>query len=189
MLELEKSVQAINYLIKKLNKSHIDKLEVLKLIFLADRYHLRKYARTITNDTYFAMTYGPVASSVKDIAELSDFLSETQKKYTLKYLDKAYEHQVKSIAEVDLDVFSKTDLEALDKAVELKNKCKSLVDFTHEFPEWKNHEGQISELRARVDMDLIDCFLEAPPNIEYCPVDSEILELNKEHYESMKSLW
>ena len=48
------------------------KMKALKLVYIADRYHLRKYGRLITNDTYFAMNYGPVPSGTKDIAEASE---------------------------------------------------------------------------------------------------------------------
>ena len=50
----EKATQALNFFAIK-NEGHIDKLPALKLIFLADRYHLRKHARPITNAEYVAM--------------------------------------------------------------------------------------------------------------------------------------
>ena len=49
--DYKKAVQAINFFARK-NGGKITKLEVLKLIFFADRYHLRKYGRPITNDQY-----------------------------------------------------------------------------------------------------------------------------------------
>ncbi len=180
--ELEKAVQGINYIIHKLKSNHIDKLDALKLIFLADRYHLRKYGRLITNDEYWAMTYGPVASSVKDIVGFDDYLSKFEKKYTTKYLKKYSKHQVSSIADVDFDVFSETDIEALDMAIEQKLKHSDLVEFTHLFTEWKRHELTISNQHKRVQMDLLDCFTNVDDNIEYCKVPQDELQLNKEHY-------
>ena len=180
--EMEKAVQAINYIIQTLELKHIDKLDALKLVFLADRYHLRKYGRPITNDEYWAMTYGPVASSVKDIVEIGDYLSSHEKDYTQKYLQKAFTHQVKSVEEVDLDVFSETDIEALNAAIAQKKKHQDLVEFTHLFPEWQMHEATISGLKSRVKMNLIHCFNKAPVSAEYCVVDDEVLELNKEHF-------
>jgi hypothetical protein len=182
MFELEKAVQSINYIIHSLGVTHLGKLDVLKMIFLADRYHLRTYGRPITNDEYWAMTYGPVASSVKDVVDVGDYLSTYEKSYTTKFLGKAYSHQVKSVNSPDLDVLSQTDLEALDKAVELKKQDMDLVQFTHLFPEWKKHEANIENLQGRVKMDLVDCFEQAPSEAEYSNVDDELLELNKEHY-------
>ena len=60
-------------------------LSDIKLIFFADRYHIRKYGRPITNDEYLAMDFGPVNSGVKDIAEMSGFL-DREKGSTLSNL-------------------------------------------------------------------------------------------------------
>jgi len=65
----KKATQALNFFAKRAG-GKITKLNALKLIYLADRYHLRKYGRPIFSDTYWAMPYGPVASSVKDIVGL-----------------------------------------------------------------------------------------------------------------------
>lgn len=55
-----KAAQALNYFAIQ-NGGEIEKLQALKLIYFADRYHLRKYGRPITNDQYWAMNFGPVA--------------------------------------------------------------------------------------------------------------------------------
>lgn len=55
-------------------------MKALQLVYFADRYHLRKFGRPITNDEYFAMPYGPVASGAKDIAEGSIGLSTHESK-------------------------------------------------------------------------------------------------------------
>jgi hypothetical protein len=51
-------------------------MKALKLIFLADRYHLCRYGRLITNDSYVAMKHGPVPSATRDIVESNDYLDE-----------------------------------------------------------------------------------------------------------------
>ena len=180
--ELEKAVQALNYIIRHLGLIHMNKLDVLKLIFLADRYHLRKYGRMITNDEYWAMTYGPVASSVKDVVELGDFLSPQEKKYAGRYLDKYNKHQLKSISDVDYNVLSESDIEALDAAIEQNRTHRDLVRFTHAFPEWKKHSSSINALNSRVKMDVLDFFSQTDDEIEYCKTPQDILELNREHY-------
>ena len=52
-----KVVQALDYLVTSL-KGGCSKLNLLKLVYLADRYHLRKFGRTVTGDSYRAMPYG-----------------------------------------------------------------------------------------------------------------------------------
>ncbi len=60
-----KIVQALDYIVSAVPGGGCSKLILLKFIFLADRYHLRKFGRTITGDSYRAMTYGPVAQHVR----------------------------------------------------------------------------------------------------------------------------
>ena len=189
----KKATQLINFFILKSGKKHLGKLEILKLVFLADRYHLRKYGRSITNDEYWAMPYGPVASAVKDITDLTDFLADTEKKYASTYIAKCYSHCVKSIKNVNYDVFSETDIEALNKTIELKNNVKDLVKYTHKFPEWKKHQASLeSDTSSRIPMDITDFFSETEPDIEYCKVDKELLEMNKVMFiedEHVSKLW
>ncbi|NQU77379.1 SocA family protein [Candidatus Falkowbacteria bacterium] len=136
----KKATQAINFLARK-EGGKIDKLKVIKLIWLADRYHLRKYGRPIVNDIYFAMPYGPVASSVKDLTSFN-FLGDDgdgEEKYLSEYLKQEPGHKISSIKESDTDVFSETDIETLDKIYEKYGsyKASQLVKISHEFPEWK----------------------------------------------------
>lgn len=53
-----KITQALNYLATKNPDKKINKLKAIKLVWIADRYHLRKYGRPITWDTYEAMPLG-----------------------------------------------------------------------------------------------------------------------------------
>lgn len=70
--DFKKATQALNYLAKKFG-GNINKMQAIKLIYFADRYHLRKYGRPVTNDEFVAMGYGPVGSKTKDIAENTPF--------------------------------------------------------------------------------------------------------------------
>ena len=84
----KKATQALNFFAQQAG-GRLSKLRALKLVFFADRYHLRKYGRLVTNDEYWAMDYGPVASNTKDLAELSAFLGEQEKAYATKFLEPA----------------------------------------------------------------------------------------------------
>ena len=139
----KKATQSLNYFAVK-EGGHINKMKALKLVYLADRYHLRKYGRLITNDIYFAMNYGAVPSSVKDIAEKSEFLGEKEQYYASRYITTT-RYQVRSVKLPNNDVFSDSDIEALDFAW---NKFGHLAKFqlaelTHEYPEWKKHEKRM----------------------------------------------
>lgn len=178
--DYEKIIQAINYFARKNIRNCISKLYFLKLIYLADRYHLRKYGRMVTNDTYFAMKYGPVASASKKAFEFIE-LPEYYLAYADTYLcsAKATDNYLRSIKDVDLDVFSESDIEALDVAWSVKEKYSDLVAFTHLFPEWQKHEDKLKNCSV-CRMDINDFFSKTLDSIEYCPADDELVELNRQ---------
>jgi len=159
--DYKKATQAINYLTKK-EGGQIDKLKLIKLIYLADRYHLRRYGRPMVNDTYFAMPLGPVGSSVKDIAEFSSFLDESELEYATNFLGRGgAENTVISRADVDKEVFSKSEIEALDFAYDgFGNKpASSLVNITHSYPEWFKFKSTLnSKETTREPMSYTDFF-------------------------------
>ena len=160
-------IQALHYILKKLGKA--DKLKLIKLIFLADKYHLLKYGRTITEDDYYAMKLGPVGSTVKDVLSFNDFtLSETELDYANKFLRQINQDYFACKEELDLDMLSETDRDVLDYVVEKFGKMSSfeLSEYSHKYPEWQQHEylfenGQAKrkqikteELLSTIDDDL-----------------------------------
>lgn len=168
----KKAAQAINFFSLK-NNGEINKLRVLKLVYFADRYHLRKYGRPITNDQYWAMKFGPVASGVKDLFEL-DSVSHEERHYSVKFFKPGTkEHTVQSIAPVENDVFSQSDLEALDFSWQTFGHSPQIVETTHAYPEWQRHAASIEGGSTRVPMDYLDFLDDPPQGINPCYVLSE----------------
>lgn len=189
-----KATQALNFFARK-QSGRINKLKALKLVYFADRCHLRRYGRPITNDRYLAMNYGPVASSCKDLAEMSEFLGSEERAYAEQYLAPVG-HDFESRAEIDQREFSQTDLEALEFAWDhygARDPFK-LADETHGFPEWKQHEARLaSPYESRVPMSYGD-FLENPPaGVDALPALSEEeqadLRAQLEELHAVESLW
>jgi uncharacterized phage-associated protein len=166
--DYHKGTQAINYFARQ-SGGQIDKMKVLKLVFFADRFHLRKYGRPITNDEYIAMEYGPVASGVKDLIDQCDFLGTLERDYSSKYLEYVLRHDVKSKHAIDTDVFSDSELEALEFAWQKfgDQDGLQLSDITHAYPEWKTHEAQL-KMSSRVRMSLEDFLQDPPDDYEQC---------------------
>lgn len=142
MIDTKTIIQAIYYVLSKLTTA--DKLKLVKMIYLADKYHLVKYGRTVTGDNYFAMEYGPVGSTLKDVLGFNKFtLSSEELKYANRLLDKksktnfTYKH-----IDIDLDMLSETDKEALDFVINNFGSWapSRLVKFTHKYPEWEQHK-------------------------------------------------
>jgi uncharacterized phage-associated protein len=163
--DYKKATQIINYLVRQDGAtSDFPELKVIKLIWAADRYHLRKYARTVSHNDYWAMKQGPVGGLVKDITEFSsDYLSEEEIAYAERFIKSHSENDKKyvtSINEADMNELSETDVEALNFAWEKFGKYDiwAIVDITHEYPEWKKHEPEIKAGKKRVEMDLTDFF-------------------------------
>jgi uncharacterized phage-associated protein len=166
----KKATQAINFFATKAG-GYINKMKAIKLIYFADRYHLRKYGRPITNDEYFAMPYGPVNSGVKEITENSDFLADDEQEYAAIYLKIPNQYGVRSIHPIDTKVFSKSDIEALSFAWEKFGKYNQyqLADISHNYPEWKRFKQIIeSKTRSRVRMNYEDFFEDPEEGFEKC---------------------
>lgn len=126
-----------------------DKYQAVKFFYLADREHLKRYGRPITYEKYYAMEYGPVASTVLDLLngklgvlkpiglkELP-FGTEAGRTPDGKYAT-TFIRQPKR--EIDRDMFSRSDLAVFDEVV-AKYKDASFDDLfkaTHEHFAWIN---------------------------------------------------
>jgi uncharacterized phage-associated protein len=187
--DYKKATQALNFFIFKAG-GVINKMKALKLIYLADRYHLRKYGRLITNDTYFAMDYGPVPSGVKDIAEASEFLGDEEMKYSSRYVEPVDKLILKSTNSVDNNIFSKSDIESLDFAWKHFGHLDQfdLAELTHQYPEWKRHEKSL-ELDSRIQIHLEDFFEDPEKDIEKCfELSEEDKKMRREQLNEMISI-
>lgn len=199
LFDFKKTVQTVNFFARKSYGKNISKLDVLKLIFLADRYHLRKYGRAITGDDYWAMELGPVPSVAKNICDACSRIASTpsqwietlepsELEYVKCYLDSNDQtKKIHSKAQYDRDLFSESDIEAMEAAWKVKKNLKkgeSLPEFTHHFPEWKRFETKIKLGVARVHMPPEGFFLPSPKEkeYEYCPAPQKLVELNKEFF-------
>ena len=166
-----KATQALNFLARQSPGGRINKLKALKLMFFADRYHLRKFGRPVSECAYYAMTHGPVASEAKHVAEDDDLLPAPVRSYVRKFLEKTSNYEFASVADVDKSVFSDSDLEALTFAWENFGYLGQyqIRDLTHCYPEWKRHEHALKDHgHKRVEMDYADFFAEPETGCNPC---------------------
>ncbi|MBL7909903.1 MAG: SocA family protein [Bacteroidia bacterium] len=135
----KKSVQTLNYLASKSSDGLINRLKLIKMLWLADKYHLLKYGRTILKDSYYALEHGPVPSETMDISKTqsSDYVNEFISNSRLL---------VKSVKTPDITYFSQSDMEVLDLVWEKFGHLNhwNLRDLSHEYPEWKKFEDEIN---------------------------------------------
>jgi uncharacterized phage-associated protein len=159
--DYRKATQILNYFARQ-EGGQINKMKALKLIYFADRYHIRKYGRLITNDNYLAMQHGPVPSTSKDIAESNDYLDDDAKSYSLQFIEPLDNLVLKSLRESDNSVLSDSDLEAIQFAWDNFGHYDQfeLRDLTHNYPEWLTRQEALADASC-LPMDLFE-FLQDP---------------------------
>jgi uncharacterized phage-associated protein len=145
---LEKFTNALAYFASR-GVNDLTKLKAVKLLYLADRYHLFRYGRPIVGDRYVAMDLGPVPedafqliSRVIEPAEVDD----PQRTRALERLEvyrgfmRQYSYPVlRARTAPDLSVFSESEIEALDATIREHGSqpARTLVDLTHEHRAYK----------------------------------------------------
>jgi len=183
-IESKKVIQAICYILKGVKRAN--KLKLVKLLYLTDKYHIIHYGRTVTGDEYWAMDYGPVGSAAKDILSMDrDFLSQEYDE-AARFLKKKDEHNFEvgqTCTDDDLDLLSETDKEAIDFVIKNFGKLSSgeLVDYTHKYPEWSQHEelfqGRLSK-RQRIQTEELLSLL-----------DNDCINVTEAHIQDSKEIY
>jgi uncharacterized phage-associated protein len=125
--KLDKIVELLLYLAHK--RPGADKYQAVKLFYLADREHFRRYGRPITFESYYALWYGPVASNALDLLNQN---AETMERAGIQKLpfdtavgtvktksgkDTETTFIRKPHRDVSLDLFSKSDLQVFDEII------------------------------------------------------------------------
>ena|SRR5258706_3907329 len=134
-------------------------MKVMKLIYFAERYHIRKYMRPIANDDLLAMKKGMVGSFwlniLRGICQSLFFESDNISRAKIK----------NGFTLEETSVFSQSEIEALDFAINKFGKYdeNQLVDIVHEYPEWVKYKGIIEKYGGAQRIE-VDDILESPTN-------------------------
>lgn len=159
MIEYKKIAQVVNYLLRKDSSNKLDEYKLVKLVWAADRFHLRNYAKLVTGDRYFAMAKGPVGSLTKDVIEFNEDYIKLDTLYLEKFIRKQSTNgstTIESVGSPDMDELSRTDVEALDFAWSIMGGMspEEAIEFTHRYPEWTVHESSVTNGGRRIiDLD------------------------------------
>ncbi|MHA1782015.1 MAG: Panacea domain-containing protein [Promethearchaeota archaeon] len=182
MFEAYSVIEALYYILKKIGRA--DKIKLTKLIYLADKYHLMKYGRTITGDKYYAMPQGPVGSLVLDVLNSENYsLNEEEIAYFKDLINRVgeFNYEIANKNKNKFEYLSETDIEALDYICRKFGKWDSwyLKEYTHKYPEWNQHEKLLkSEIERRVPIKTEELFSK---------IDDKILE-DDEHIKMAKAI-
>jgi hypothetical protein len=148
--KIDKIIEALLYLAHK--RPGADKYQAVKFFYLADRDHLSRFGRPLTFDNYYALSYGPVASTTLDLlngaspalfgAHETALPFKTEKGFVKTKSGKETETTFirEPLREVNFDLFSKSDLEVLDKIISRYKNASfdDLYNETHKDFAYKN---------------------------------------------------
>lgn len=179
-INLQKIENAILFFIEK-NGGSIDKMKLMKLLWLSDRLHLNKYGRLILKDRYYALPHGPVPSTALDICKRSkdDYI-----------IIQGY--NIKSEREYNKDFFSKSDLKIMGYVWEKFKNISPLYfsEYSHKYPEWSRFEKYLNDTNSpnRYDIIIHD-FFEFPDLNEFSDLlTEEDITLSKEEFNINNSI-
>jgi uncharacterized phage-associated protein len=115
----------------------MDKINLMKLMYIADREALRQWGSTITSDMYVSMNNGPVLSRTYDVMK-----SDTPS-YWSSFIQKGQHHELLLIKESPCDALSQKECALIDELFKEYGQTDQweLVQLTHSFKEWRNPNG------------------------------------------------
>jgi uncharacterized phage-associated protein len=133
--DARKAAQAANKLLR-LSGGCRNYMELIKLLYLADRAALLKLEKPITGDSVVALKYGLVLRHVLDLIRWGPCNEEDAPWFDTISAPDGY--TVKSLAELDDDELSGAEVRILEEVfAEYGNKdWKELSRVTHQLPEW-----------------------------------------------------
>jgi uncharacterized phage-associated protein len=157
--DIEKLVQALAY-ISRHGVPGLDKLKIVKLLYLADKQHLLGVGRPILGDWYACMPYGPVPSQtlniIRDLIDDDPELPPAAGELLHEFfdVDQTPKH-AELVAKKDpsTDIFSESELAALDHVITHYGRFTGpqLVDLTHDDPVWTTR-NQLRRPGSRVSI-------------------------------------
>ncbi len=169
-------------------KPGTDKYQAVKFFYLADKAHLNEFGRPITYETYFALPYGPVASTVKDLMERNNYAMRKLGLEKLPFLTRSVEREEgqeplvvldSALEEVDFSVFSKSDLRVFRQVIAEYGKFTfdELFKLTHKHHAYIRAWGSRARNSQRAQMSYED-MVDDPAKRENLVADWELVEPN-----------
>lgn len=181
-INLKKLENAILFFINK-SGGRIDRMKLMKLLWLSDRLHLAKYGRLILKDRYKALPKGPVPSLGLDIS---------QKGLPNGVIVIENEYKVCSETPFDNEYFSKSDLKIMNYVWDKFKNISShdFSEYSHKYPEWMRYESLLNKKYTPNSYDIvIQDFFEFPDLEEFSDIlDKEEISLSKEEFNIKNSI-
>jgi uncharacterized phage-associated protein len=181
IFNFQKALQAAAYILR-LAGGRLPYIDLIKLLYIADRTCLASEGETITGDSVSALKKGPVLSTVLNLIKKKDSqyeLWQTFIKSQFNITTKQTEVFVKKDpGEDELYRFEKDIL----KQVYHEYCDKDLVSCTHNFSEWQKYEDALNDPNTKSSYPIsIEDILDAVGKPELIDVVLERLAIVKEY--------
>lgn len=186
-----KVVQALGVLLGFDENHKMGRVKLIKLLWAADRYHLRKYGRTVSSTDYVAMVHGPVSSLALDIARINEefALSEPAIDYVHTYFTADSKETGMTLSPGD-DHLSATDKQALAWAWDKFGTSETFEladDISHRYPEWTQYASYFSQgASGAKPIDTASFFEDPEAPDAYFTESKEVLAASTEIYNDSK---
>ena len=106
-----------------------DILFVLKWLYYIDKYHIQKYGRPVTGDSYIHLKHGPTPAWAYDALQgkisdsvLADIVADA---FTIRSVSGEHKKMIEAKRSSDNDYFSLSNIEEMKQAF---NFCKKIID-------------------------------------------------------------
>lgn len=147
----KKAVQTIAYIVSGMGKRGIQKIVLMKLLYLADKEHFLNHGHPITGDDQYALPRGPLPSKCLNIVNADKWGENDIFKYL--HIENNTITIKKSPGESRLSEKEKTTLDAIISLCKNWKHSKSIVDATHDLPEYV--EAYVEGTSRPIPYDLI----------------------------------
>lgn len=147
--DAEKAREAAGVLFEALGVTSMDRMKLLKLLYIADRENVRDAAASITGDRTVAMDWGPVLSNTYDCIKGQG----TDARCWKDSFENEGPRQVRLVAPPGTDHLSRPEIAKLREVAARFGQMSSnaLSRLTHDFAEWEKNrppQGSANEIPA-----------------------------------------
>ncbi len=113
MYDAEKAAQVAALFLTKAPDHVLDRVKLMKLMYLADRESFSLYGATITDDRFYSLDHGPVPSASYDLSKGAGDIEQWSRWVTSG--SRPYEHQLTPGANIeDADALSRADVSVIE---------------------------------------------------------------------------
>lgn len=159
VFDIDKTVAAAAYLAKKKAGGRISIIDLLKMMYDAERMALSEWHRPITGDGFAALPKGIILSRTYNLIKHEVMSTESDMVKWSQHFSPREGNEISVISEPDYDFLSQREKEVLDKAFDeitgliKKHGRSDIADVLHKlWPEWQDPEKVCGKKSMPLDL-------------------------------------